>query len=245
MSQEREIALVTGAGRGIGKATAQRLAEDGFEVVVVDIDGKGAMAVAAELTALGHVASGASLNIRDRAAVSKLLKGLRRLDVVVNNAAIFWDGAFETTTEDDFLKMFDVNVVGTFIVAQEASRLMGKGGRIINIASRAYLGGRAHAAYSTSKAAVVGLTRSMAIDLVGQEIAVNAVAPGLIETDMFRSATPTLQAQLLKTLPTSYLGQPEDIANGVAYFASSRTKYVTGQVLIIDGGRSLGVSGVQ
>jgi len=245
MSMEMEIALVTGASRGIGKATAERLAEDGFEVVVADIDGAGALAVAAELSARGHAATAATLNIRDRAAVAGLLKGLRRIDVVVNNAAIFWDGAFDATTEDDFAKMYDINVIGTFVVAQEASRLMTRGGRIINIASRAFLGGKAHAAYATSKAAVVGLTRSMAIDLVGQEIAVNAVAPGLVETAMFRSATPALQEAMLKTLLTPYLGQPEDIANGVAYFASPRTRYVTGQVLIIDGGRSLGVSGAQ
>ena len=138
--------------------------------------------------------------------------------------------------------MYDVNVVGTFIVSQEAAKVMKRGARIVNIASRAYLAGYAHAPYITSKAGVVGLTRSMAIDLAERGIAVNAIAPGLIETDMFRSLTPERQQELIAKQPTKEVGQPEDIANGIAFFASPRTRNVTGQILTLDGGRSMGIS---
>lgn len=155
---------------------------------------------------------------------------------------MFWDGKFDAVTEDDFRKMYDVNVVGTFVMAQEAAKVMKRGGRIINVASRAYLAGYAHSPYVTSKAGAVGLTRGMAIDLAEKGIFVNAIAPGLIETDMFRSLTPERQAELIAKQPTREVGQPEDIANGIAFFASPRTRNVTGQILTLDGGRSMGIS---
>jgi 3-oxoacyl-[acyl-carrier protein] reductase len=135
-----------------------------------------------------------------------------------------------------------VNVVGSFIAAQEAVKRLQRNGRIINIASRAFLAGRAHAAYTASKSAVVGLTRAMAVDLASRGIYVNCIAPGLIETEMFRSLTADRQKELIALQPTNTVGQPEDIANAVAFFASPRTQYLTGQVMIVDGGRSLGVS---
>ncbi|MCB1778485.1 MAG: SDR family oxidoreductase, partial [Candidatus Competibacteraceae bacterium] len=149
---------------------------------------------------------------------------------------------FDLATEDDFKKMYEVNVIGTFIVMQEAIKRMTRGGRIINVASRAYLAGYAHAAYGTSKAGVIGLTRSSAIDLAERGILVNAVAPGLIETEMFRSLTPERQQELIAKQPTRALGQPEDIANGIAFFASPRTRNITGQIMTLDGGRSMGSS---
>ena len=138
--------------------------------------------------------------------------------------------------------MYEVNVIGTFIVSQEVAKVMQRGGRIINIASRAYLAGYAHAPYITSKAGTVGLTRGMAIDLAERGIMVNAIAPGLIETDMFRSLTPERQQELIAKQPTKMVGQPEDIANGIAFFADPRSRNVTGQVLALDGGRSMGIS---
>jgi 3-oxoacyl-[acyl-carrier protein] reductase len=167
---------------------------------------------------------------------------LPRLDVLVNNAAIFWDGKFDDITEDDFKRMYEVNVVGTFIMSQEAVKVMKRGARIINVGSRAYLAGYAHAPYITSKAGTVGLTRGMAFDLAEKGILVNSIAPGLIETEMFRSLTPERQQELIAKQPTRSLGQPEDIANGIAFFADPRTRNVTGQILILDGGRSMGIS---
>ena len=242
MTDQCEVALVTGAAQGIGLATVRRLLEDGFRVVMVDQNAAALEESAAKLRAAGDLVEHHSLSITDRAAVAAVVGDLPRLDVLVNNAAIFWDGKFDAATEDDYRRMYEVNVVGTFIVAQEAARVMKRGARIINIASRAYLAGYAHSAYVTSKAGVVGLTRSMAMDLAERGILVNAVAPGLIETEMFRSLTPERQQELIAKQPTKAVGRPEDIANGIAFFASPRTRNVTGQILTLDGGRSMGIA---
>ena len=233
---------MTGAGQGIGLATTKRLLEDGFHGVMVDRNPEPLAGHAQQLRTTSNAVEHHALSITDRGAVAALIASMPRLDVVVNNAAIFWDGKFDIVTEDDFRKMYDVNVVGTFIVSQEAVKVMKRGARIVNVASRAYLAGYAHAPYITSKAGVVGLTRSMAIDLAERGIAVNAIAPGLIETDMFRSLTPERQQELIAKQPTKEVGQPEDIANGIAFFASPRTRNVTGQILTLDGGRSMGIS---
>lgn len=242
METGQEIAIVTGAGRGIGLATTKRLVEDGFQVVMIDVKPDPLAANAEALRAAGGSVEDHVLSITDRQAVEALIGGLGRVDVLVNNAAIFWDGKFDAITEDDFRKMYEVNVVGAFVMAQEAAKRMTRGGRIINVASRAYLAGYAHAPYITSKAGAVGLNRAMAIDLAPRGIFVNAVAPGLIETEMFRSLTPERQQELIAKQPTRELGQPEDIANGIAFFASPRTRNITGQILTLDGGRSMGIS---
>lgn len=242
MTIEKEVALVTGAGRGIGLAATERLLEDGFHVVMVDSSSEPLATHARKLEAQSASVEHHVLSVTDRQAVAAVIGSLPRLDVAVNNAAIFWDGKFDAVTDDDFRKMYEVNVIGAFIVAQEAARVMKRGARIVNIASRAYLAGYAHAPYITSKAGVIGLTRAMAIDLAPKGIFVNAVAPGLIETEMFRSLAPERQRQLIELQPTGEIGQPEDIANGIAFFASPRTRNVTGQILTLDGGRSMGIS---
>lgn len=239
---EKEVALVTGAGQGIGLATVNRLLDDGFHVVMVDRNAEPLSAAARVLGESGKSVEHHALSITDRPAVAALIGSLPRLDVLVNNAAIFWDGKFDSITEEDFKAMYEVNVVGTFVMAQEAVKVMKRGARIINVASRAYLAGYAHAPYITSKAGTVGLTRGMAFDLAEKGIFVNGIAPGLIETDMFRSLTPERQQELIAKQPTKTVGQPEDIANGIAFFADPRTKNVTGQILTLDGGRSMGIS---
>ncbi len=239
---DKEVALVTGAGQGIGLATVKRLVADGFHVVMVDRNPEPLGQAAAALRAASNSVEHHALSITDRPAVAALVAALGKIDVLVNNAAIFWDGTFDATTEDDYRQMYEVNVIGTFIVSQEVAKVMSRGGRIINIASRAYLAGYAHAPYITSKAGTVGLTRGMAIDLAERGIMVNAIAPGLIETDMFRSLTPERQQELIAKQPTKMVGQPEDIANGIAFFADPRSRNVTGQILALDGGRSMGIS---
>ena len=240
--QDKEVAMVTGAGQGIGLATVKRLVADGFHVVMVDRNPEPLGQAAAALRAASNSVEHHALSITDRPAVASLVATLSRIDVLVNNAAIFWDGVFDATTEDDFKQMYEVNVIGTFIVSQEVAKVMPRGGRIINIASRAYLAGYAHAPYITSKAGTVGLTRGMAIDLAERGIMVNAIAPGLIETDMFRSLTQERQQELIAKQPTKMVGQPDDIANAIAFFADPRARNVTGQILAIDGGRSMGIS---
>ena len=239
---DKEIAVVTGAGQGIGLATVKRLVADGFHVVMVDRNPEPLGQAAAGLRAASNSVEHHALSITDRPAVAALVAALGKVDVLVNNAAIFWDGVFDATTEDDFKQMYEVNVIGTFIVSQEVAKVMPRGGRIINVASRAYLAGYAHAPYITSKAGTVGLTRGMAIDLAERGIMVNAIAPGLIETDMFRSLTPERQQELIAKQPTRMVGQPDDIANAIAFFADPRARNVTGQILAIDGGRSMGIS---
>ena len=239
---DKEIAVVTGAGQGIGLATVKRLVADGFHVVMVDRNPEPLRNAAAALRAASNSVEHHALSITDRPAVAAMIATLPRIDVLVNNAAIFWDGKFDTTTEDDFKRMYEVNVIGTFIVSQEAVKVMPRGGRIINVASRAYLAGYAHAPYITSKAGTVGLTRGMAIDLAERGIMVNAIAPGLIETDMFRSMSAERQQEMIAKQPTKMVGQPEDIANGIAFFADPRSRNVTGQILALDGGRSMGIS---
>ncbi len=239
---DKEVAVVTGAGQGIGLATVKRLVADGFHVVMVDRNPEPLATAAAALRAGSNSVEHHALSITDRPAVAALIASLPRVDVLVNNAAIFWDGKFDATTEDDFKQMYEVNVIGTFIVSQEAVKVMQRGGRIINVASRAYLAGYAHAPYITSKAGTVGLTRGMAIDLAERGIMVNAIAPGLIETDMFRSMSVERQQEMIAKQPTKMVGQPEDIANGIAFFADPRSRNVTGQILALDGGRSMGIS---
>lgn len=242
MPEDRRVAVVTGAGRGIGQAIAERLARDGMHVILWDAREGAAQDAAAALSAQGLRAEGATLDIRERDGVAAMLGVLPRLDVLVNNAAVFTDRDFFDLTEDDFRAMYDVNVVGLFVAAQEAVRRMDRGARIINIGSRSYLGGRNHAHYIASKAAVAGLTRSMAIDLAPRGIYVNAVAPGVIETAMFNTVSAERRAELAKLQLDGRFGQPSSIANAVAFFASPATDFITGQILVVDGGKSLGGS---
>jgi 3-oxoacyl-[acyl-carrier protein] reductase len=240
LQSAKRVAFVSGAARGIGLAIAERLARDACHVVMADLNGDSVSASAQKLQAAGLSVTPVSLDVRDRKAVSALFDTLPRLDVAVNNAAIFSDKDFFALTEEDFRSTYEVNVVGLFIVAQEAARRMGDGGRIINIGSRSYLGGRNHAHYIASKGAVASLTRGMAIDLASKGIYVNAVAPGVIETDMFHSVSPERRAEMLKLQLTGKFGQPADIANAVGFLAAATTEYITGQVLHVDGGKSLG-----
>lgn len=236
----QRVAFVTGGAQGIGRAIAARLAEDRCHVMIADLQAKAAEQAASEITARGGKAEGIGLDIRDRSAVSAAFDRLPRIDVAVNNAGIFTDRPFFELTEQDFDLAHQVNVVGLFIVAQEAAKRMDEGGRIINIASRAFLGARGHAHYVASKAAVVGLTRAMAIELAARGISVNAVAPGLIDTPILRALSEERMKYQLSLQPTGKAGQPEDIANAVAFFAAPRTSFVTGQILLVDGGKSLG-----
>ena len=240
MSDKGGRALVTGAARGIGRAIAVRLAADGYDVEMADLNADAVEAAAADIRAAGCRAIAHSLDIRDRPAVAALLQSLAPLEVLVNNAAIFSDKPFAALAEQDFRDMYQTNLVGTFIVAQEAARVMADGGRIVNIGSRSHLGGHNHAHYIASKAAVAALTRAMAIDLGHRDIRVNCVAPGVIDTRLYRELSHERKKQMLTMQVTGRIGQPDDVARAVAFFADPENAYVTGTVLLVDGGRSLG-----
>lgn len=239
MGDNLGTAFVTGAAKGIGRAIVERLAREGYRVVAVDRLEE-VHDVAAGMVAQGADVTADLLDIRDRAAVSALMDNAAPLDVIVNNASITSTHPFDELTEDNFRENFDVNVVGTFIVAQEGARRMRNGGRIVNIASRSFAGAPQMAHYAASKTAVVGLTRAMAIDLSPRDIRVNAVAPGVVDTDMLHYMSEERQQAMLGLQLLGRIGQPDDIARAVSFLASSQNTYITGQVLIVDGGRSLG-----
>jgi 3-oxoacyl-[acyl-carrier protein] reductase len=198
------------------------------------------MDVAVTLRAAGGDVEAALVDVRDRAAVVAVLDRCGPIDVIVNNAGITGTVPFDELTEDDFRRNFNVNTLGTFIVAQEGARRMRNGGRIVNIASRSFAGASQMAHYVASKTAVVGMTRAMAIDLSPRDIRVNAVAPGVVDTEMLHYMTPERQQEMLRLQLLGRIGQPEDIARAVAFLASKDNRYITGQVLVVDGGRSLG-----
>ena len=232
-------AIVTGAGSGIGRAIARRLAEDGHAVIVADRSAQGAAETVRQLTADGLAARAEVLDITDPAATQALIDGAENLAVLVNNAGIFNTRDFDTLTPDDFRTMYEVNLVAMFTLCQQAARVLPEGGRIVNLASRAAFGARNYAHYVASKAAVAGFTKALALELADRQITVNAVAPGVIATDMLLERAEGLEGLRIQQ-PSGRLGTPEHIAHAVAFFADPRAEFVTGQVLIVDGGRSIG-----
>lgn len=234
----QHTAIVTGAGSGIGRAIAHQLAEDGFYVIVADRAEEPARETVRQLQAKGFEGRAEVVDITDAVATQQLIDNSGQLRVLVNNAGIFNVKMFDDLTTDDFRTMYEVNVVSMFTLCQQAARKLPQRGRIINLASRAAFGARNYAHYVSSKAAVAGLTKALALELGSRQITVNAVAPGVIQTDMLleRSDVHLLREQQ----PTNELGTPEDIAHAVSYFADARANFVTGQVLIVDGGRSVG-----
>jgi 3-oxoacyl-[acyl-carrier protein] reductase len=232
-------AVVTGAGRGIGRAIAARLAQDGFSVLATDIDG----AAAAETAALlGPGTTAATLDVTRRAAVAARLDEIEDLAVVVNNAGIAagMQGVAEVSLAE-WRRLFAVNVQGVFIVAQEGARRMEEGGRIVNIASRGYLGGAGMPHYVASKAAVVGLTRAMAVELRWAGITVNAVAPGMVDTRMLDGYPPEMRRAMEAREPSGAAADPAAIAAAVAFLASPGAAFINGQVILADGGKCIGM----
>lgn len=243
LSTDKETAFVTGAASGIGLATARRLAEDGFRVVLLDRSQSALSEATAKLAGEGLEAVAYAADIRDRAAIAAALSAEARVDVMVCAAGIGPMRSFLDITDEEFRQVVDVNLLGTFICCQEAARRMKPGGRIITVSSRAALGTGNFAHYVASKSGVIGLTRAMAIDLRTQKISVNSVAPGFTDTGMTRALTPEQHAAASALEPSGRPAAPAEIANGIAFFASAHTSFITGQTLFVDGGKSLGSLG--
>lgn len=239
----KPIALVTGGAGGMGLATVERLARDGYAVVMVDRDAALATRETERLKAQGLDVQCRVLDLTDEAAVRGLVQSLPPVRALVNNAGIFDERKFMEVANADFRRAYEVNLIAVATLTQEVARTMPEGGRIVNIASRAYLGAKNHPHYVASKAAVVGYTRASAMELAHRGILVNAIAPGLIDTPILRALTPERLAAQLALQPTGKAGRPEDIAQAVAFLVSPQTGFITGQVLFVDGGKSLGGSG--
>jgi len=242
---EGKIALVTGAGRGIGRAIAARLAADGAEVIInYSRSAAQAEALAADIAAAGGKASTVAADVSDLAQIGALFETLKarhtRLDIVVNNAGRGSDGmpTLETTTPEAFEKMFALNTRGLFFVTQGAARMMPDGGRIISISSTvtlARMGGLS--VYAGSKAAVEAFTRIWAAELAPRRITVNAVSPGIVDTDLIRDNMPPGTIERYgPTIPLGRVGQPGDIADVVAFLAGDDARWITGQNLVAAGG---------
>jgi 3-oxoacyl-[acyl-carrier protein] reductase len=242
-SPDKPLVLVTGGASGMGRAIVERMARDGWRVVMADYNGALAARETQALRAAGLEVECRAIDLTDEAAVRAMVQALPPLTALVNNAGIFDERTFMDVSSADFRRMYEVNLLAVATLTQEAARKMKDGARIVNIASRAYLGAKNHAHYVASKAALVGYTRASAMELASRGIMVNAIAPGLIDTPLLRALSPERLAAQLALQPTGAAGKPEDIANAVVFFASPATCFVTGQVLFVDGGKSLGGSG--
>lgn len=244
MRLENQVAIVTGAGRGIGHAIARRLAEEGARVAVVSRSDTNAQRTADEINAFRAEAAWAyGIDVADSQAVqeacAQILEHFGRIDILVNNAGVTRDGLSLRMSMEDWDTVINTNLRGAFSFAQAAMRTMVKqrSGCIINISSVAGLiGNPGQANYAASKAGLIGLTKTLARELASRGITVNAVAPGFITTDMTQELPDKVKQAALENIPLRRFGQPEDIAGAVAFLASPEAKYITGQVLTVDGG---------
>ena len=244
MRFENQVAIVTGAGRGIGHAIALRLASEGARVASVSRSEANAQRTADEINAAHPDAARAyAVDVSDpvavQAAAAKIREDFGRIDILVNNAGVTRDGLSMRMSMEDWDLVMNTNLKGAFVFAQAVMRPMIKqrSGRIINIASIAGLMGNAgQANYAASKAGLIGLTKTLARELASRGITVNAVAPGFIVTDMTDVLSDEIKNAVLPRIPLGKFGEGQDIAAAVAFLAAPEAKYITGQVLTVDGG---------
>ena len=240
---ENKIALVTGAGRGIGRAIALKFASEGADVVCVSRTLENSEKVANEIRQLGRKAWAHAVDVADPKAVAeaaeKIIAETTRVDILVNNAGVTRDGLLMRMSDEDWDLVLNTNLRGAFAFCKGLFRVFAKqrAGRIINIASVIGLIGNAgQANYAASKAGLIGFTKSLARELASRGVTANVLAPGFIETDMTAVLNDEIKSEVLKKIPMNSFGQAEDIANAALFLASPGARYITGQVLTVDGG---------
>jgi 3-oxoacyl-[acyl-carrier protein] reductase len=238
-----QIVVVTGAGRGIGRALALKFAEAGADVVCVSRTAENSEKVAGEVRGLGRKAWAHAVDVSDSGAVGaaaeKILAEAGRVDVLINNAGVTRDGLLMRMSEADWDTVLDTNLKGAFLFTKAFTRslLKQRSGRIINLASIIGLIGNAgQCNYAASKAALIGFTKAAARELASRGITVNAIAPGFIETDMTAAVSEEMRREMLSRIPLNRFGQPEEIAEAALFLAGPAGRYITGQVLTVDGG---------
>ncbi len=241
---EGKVALVTGSARGIGRAICETLCDMGTEIIVADVNLEQAQETAGQLGDMFHKeALSIDVDVSKiesvQAMVKKILDKFGKIDILVNNAGITRDGLLMRMKDDDWQKVIDINLTGSFNCTREVVKVMLKqrSGRIVNIASIiGIVGNVGQANYAASKAGIIGLTKSVAKEIASRGITVNAIAPGFIETDMTKVLAPEIREKLLSNIPLGRLGSPQDVANVVAFLVSDAASYITGQVMVVDGG---------
>jgi 3-oxoacyl-[acyl-carrier protein] reductase len=238
---DEKVAIVTGGARGIGRAISLTLARAGATVVAADIEP--ADETVALITAAGGKAESVKLNVTDQASVDDTIRGiakrLGRLDILINNAGIAVDRLLIRITGEDLQRTFAVNVNGTIFCAKAAMRFMMRAdaGRIVNLASVVgEMGNPGQTAYSASKAAVIGLTKTLAREYASRKVTVNAVAPGYIDTEMTAGLPDEIKEMILQQTPLGRIGTPEEVAAAVLFLCSDEASYITGQVIRVNGG---------
>lgn len=248
MSLEGRTALVTGGSRGIGKAIVEELARLGAKVAFVYQSSQPAAdAIVADLNSKGYTVAAYQADVKDKAAadavIEKVVEAWGKLDILVNNAGVIRDTLLATMTPEQWHEVIETNLTSVFNFCQAATRPMmsARYGRIVNMSSvAAEFGNKGQTNYAASKGGIEGFTRCMATELAKRNVTVNAVAPGFIETDMTAAVRNAAEAEIKKHIPVQRLGKPEDIARAVAFLVEEKSSYITGQILVVDGGLTLG-----
>lgn len=249
---KERVAFVTGASKGLGKSIAHSLAEEGAKLCLLDIHEEGVQETAQTFRDKGYEVLALKADVSNRleveGAVQKAIDTFGKIDILVNNAGILRDNLLFKMTEDDWNQVMDVHLKGTFNCTKTILKYMVENqyGRIINISSTSALGNRGQANYATAKAGIQGFTKTLAIELGRFGITTNAVAPGFIETDMTKQTAKRIgitfkefEEQLSASIPAGRIGQPEDVANAVLFFALEQSSFVNGQVLYVAGGPTI------
>ena len=238
-----QIAVVTGAGRGIGRAIALKFAAEGADIVCVSRTAENSGKVANEVRALGRKAWAHAVDVAESRAVAeageKILAETGRVDILVNNTGITRDGLLVRMREQDWDTVLDTNLKGAFLFTKAFARafIKRRSGCVINVSSvTGLIGNAGQCNYAASKAALIGFTKSVARELASRGITVNALAPGFVETDMTAAISDEVRRELLQRIPLNAFGQPDDIANAALFLASPAARYITGQVITVDGG---------